>query len=191
MATARKDILDENNPRTYHCMSRCVRRAFLCGLDHFTQKSFDHRKSWVKSRIKFLSKIFLIDIGAYAILSNHIHLIIRTRPDIVEKLSDKEILERWNNLFPSYDENKKAIQLSEEKLKILLLDNERIIELRMRLSSVSWLMRCINEYIARKANKEDRCKGRFWDDVSQNVEIPEGACRKSFKLFLFSCQQYY
>jgi hypothetical protein len=52
--------------------------------------------------MKFLAKIFLIDVGAYAMLSNHLHLIIRKRPDIIKKLSDKEILERRNNLFPSY-----------------------------------------------------------------------------------------
>ena len=164
MASARKDIINEDEVRTYHCISRCVRRAFLCGFDILSQKSFEHRKGWVRDRIKFLSKIFLIDMGGYAIMSNHLHLIFKTRPDVAKALSDEKILERWNLLFPSgYDENGKVFPLSENKLKILLLNTERIKELRRRLTSVSWFMRCLNEFIARKANIEDKCKGRFWE----------------------------
>jgi hypothetical protein len=30
------------------------------------------------------------------------------------------------------------------------------------LYDISWLMRNLNEYIAREANKEDKCIGRFY-----------------------------
>jgi len=65
----------------YHCISRCVRRAFLCGLDSYTGKNYEHRREWVQSRLKDLS----------------------------------------------------------------------------------WFMRCLNESLAKRANREDRCTGRFWE----------------------------
>jgi hypothetical protein len=164
MGYPRKDIVDENEVRTYHCITRCVRRAFLCGFDKYIKKSFEHRKVWIENRIKYLDKIFLIDIGAYTIMANHLHLILSTRPDLVKLLSDEEILIRWNYLYPSFrDKDGNIISIPEDEMKVLLLNKERISELRKRLSCVSWLMKCLNEYVARRANKEDNCKGKFWE----------------------------
>jgi len=55
----------------YHCISRCVRRAFLCGEDIVTGKSYEHRKQWVADKLSELAKIFAIDVCAYAIMSSH------------------------------------------------------------------------------------------------------------------------
>ena len=56
----------------YHCISRCVRRAFLCGQDRLTGKNFDHRKQWLVDRMQELAGIFALDLCAYSVLRNHV-----------------------------------------------------------------------------------------------------------------------
>ena len=164
MAMARKEIVNDYEVGTYHCISRCVRRAFLCGFDKFLNKSFEHRKTWIENRIKHLTKVFDIDIGSYAIMSNHLHIILKNRPDKTKLLSDEDVLNRWNLLYPKYfDQNGKLTKIPEDKLKLLLLNKKRINVLRNRLFSISWFMKSLSEHIARKANFEDKCKGRFWE----------------------------
>jgi hypothetical protein len=68
-------VLLEETPY-YHCVSRCVRRAFLCGVDALTGKSHEHRRQWVVIRIKKLTDIFAIDSCAFSVTSNHYHVIL-------------------------------------------------------------------------------------------------------------------
>ncbi|MFP4494092.1 MAG: hypothetical protein ACLFRP_09420, partial [Puniceicoccaceae bacterium] len=83
----------------YHCISRCVRRAFLCGLDSYTGKDYGHRREWVRGRLKELSGLFGVEVFSYAVMSNHLHVVLRTRPDWVEEWSGDEVAERWCRVF--------------------------------------------------------------------------------------------
>jgi len=161
MTIARRDIVIDSIEGVYHCISRCVRRAFLCGDDPYTGQNFDHRKGWVQWRLKKLAGIFCIDVGGYAVMSNHIHLILRNCPDKRKSLSNDEVARRWRRLFPkSFQGNHKAREL---EIKRLVNDPDRLAVLRERLGSISWFMKCLNEPIARHANEEDGCKGHFWE----------------------------
>lgn len=164
MTIARKNIVVPDETRTYHATSRCVRRAFLCGQDSYTGKDFEHRRVWVQDRLKFLSSIFIVDILAYAIQSNHLHVILRTRPDLIGSLLDIEVVRRWRMLYPPKYLRNQRNSVSLDPLKQLMLEDLKNIPIwRKRLADLSWFMARLDEFIARQANLEDRCKGRFWE----------------------------
>jgi REP element-mobilizing transposase RayT len=164
MALPRSLYVQEGQEGVYHCFARCVRRAFLYGFDALTRRDFSHRKAWLVDRLRFLSAIFAIEVCAYAVLENHYHAILRTRPDIVARWSDREVATRWLTLFPRHrDLEGTPIPPLEKEICALADCPERIAELRRRLSSLSWFMGRLNEFIARAANKEDSVKGRFWE----------------------------
>ena len=163
MAYARSEILAPNEVSTYHCVSRCVRRAFLCGEDSVSGHSFEHRRLWIRQRLSLLTEIFAIEVIAYAVMSNHLHSLIRIRPDISAKWSPEDIATRWRTLFPYRRKNGKPAKPNEEEISELIANPQLIQTYRERLCSVSWFNRCLNETIARMANAEDDCKGRFWE----------------------------
>jgi len=154
MTTARKETVISGEEGSYHCVARCVRRAFLCGFDRYSGNDYEHRKEWMHKRIKYLSRVSAIDVAAYAVMSNHVHLVIRNRPDIQNSWTNEEVTKRWGMLY----RRKRGSGAPRTKLS-----DERIRELRERLGSISWYMKSISEYIAVLANKEDECKGRFWE----------------------------
>lgn len=163
MTKARKSIINVNDTPYYHCMGRCVRRAFLCGVDNFSGKDFSHRKQWIVDKLSELSHVFLIDVCAYAVMSNHYHVVLKINHEQALQISDEEVIELWMKLFKGnvliqrYLKGDCTTDAEQDKV------HEIVAEWRKRLSDISWFMRCLNEYIAHKANEEDKCTGRFWE----------------------------
>lgn len=159
MTYPRSHLVDPDGG-VYHVISRCVRRAFLCGTDIQTGYNFDHRRRWIEDRILELAGFFAIEIYGYSVMSNHYHIVLRVVPEEVTSWSDEVIARNWIALTPRKTDN--AINL-DLRLMALLEDREYLQTLRTRLGSLSWFMRYLNEPLARSANKEDGCKGRFWE----------------------------
>ena len=66
----RSDAIDESTVGVYHCINRCVRRAFLCGDDPVSGNNYDHRKTWIQERLEFLASQFGIDVIGFSVMSN-------------------------------------------------------------------------------------------------------------------------
>jgi hypothetical protein len=162
MTRARKELIDLNATPYYHCISRCVRRAFLCGVDHLTGNNYEHRKEWVVERLGELSKVFAIDVCAFAVMSNHFHVVLRVEQHKAQSWSEEQVMKQWEKLYSipllveQYKEGTDSVAVVLEAKKI-------IAEWRARLMDISWYMRSLNEHLARRANEEDRCTGRFWE----------------------------
>ena len=173
---ARADIFDPAEVSVVHCINRCVRRCFLCGDDPYTGRNYNHRKAWLEQRLAFLAGQFGIDVLGFAILSNHFHLVLRNRPDVVATWSDTEVASRWLLLCPlrKQPDGQPAEPTAAELDTIRRMPN-RLAEVRRRLSDVSWLMRMIAEPIARRANREDQVTGRFWQGRFKAVKLCDEA----------------
>lgn len=160
MTQARSHLIPSGASGTYHCAQRCVRRAFLCGIDHYTNQSFEHRKTWVEARIALIGECFSVAVYAYAVMSNHLHLVLHVDPGTTQNWSVDEVAQRWVRLFPPRDDSDQARTFKQNQL---IANPVRLELCRARLGSLSWLMKCLAEPIARQANAEDSCKGRFWE----------------------------
>lgn len=159
MTVARNKIFIPKESNYYHCIVRCVRRSYLCGYDRITGRDFEHRRQWIKNRLSHLLQVFAIDCFSYAVMSNHLHTVIKNNPQIARSWSNQEIAVRWRKLFPKYKEK----QAYEEDINRISQNSILVEKYRERLSCISWFNRCMNENIAKRANKEDECKGRFWE----------------------------
>lgn len=183
MTAARRSLISLDSTPYYHCIARCVRRAFLCGEDRYTGRNFDHRKQWLVDRLGLQASVFAIDICAYAIMDNHYHVVLSVDRHRVDDWSDDEVIERWTQLF----KGPLLVQQYLAKKPVNTAQMTTIREIasvwRERLTSISWFMRCLNEYIARRANAEDECHGRFWEGRFKSIALLDETA-------LLSCMAY-
>jgi hypothetical protein len=94
MTMARAKLVDIEVTRWYHCITRCVRRAFLLA------EGVLDRKLWLEKRLEELAEVFAISVGGFAVLDNHLHVLVRLNPARGEAWSDEDVVRRWGRLFP-------------------------------------------------------------------------------------------
>ncbi len=168
---ARAEQFDPTEVCVVHAVQRCVRRAFLAGVDEKSGKDFSFRREWIRRRMEALASVFGIDVLTYAILSNHMHLILRNRPDVVASWSDQQVAIRWLRVFPGRRLEEHLAEPTENDVNMLVNQPERLAVIRERMSDVSWFMRALAEPIARMANRQDECTGRFWEGRFKALRI--------------------
>ena len=168
MTRPRSELVDRENGGFYHLGARCVRRAMLCGEDPDTGRDFSHRRAWIEKLMLELAEVFTVHVNEYAVMSNHYHITVDYRPQERFEFSDEEVARRWLKVFPPSDPE----QL-EDKVAALLDEPERLAVLRERLGDLSWYMSRLNETVARLANREDDCTGRFWQGRFKSKNLPD------------------
>ncbi|MFU8838359.1 MAG: transposase [Thiohalomonadaceae bacterium] len=175
MTRARNQLICPEATPYYHIISRCVRRAFLCGEDALTGKNYEHRKSWVTERLRELADAFAIDICAYAIMSNHYHLVLRINQTVAKKWDTGQVIEQWEKLY-SVPVLVARYRRGETTSQAENLKAEEIIETwRERLMDISWFMRSLNEFLAKRANHEDNCTGHYWESRFKSQALLDDA----------------
>jgi len=165
MATPRCHLVDEVVTPWYHCVSRCVRKALLCGEGH------SHRKDWIEARLRELVDLFALDCAGFAIMDNHLHLLLRLDSQRAQNWSNEEVARRWLTLFPVRDVAGKALPISPNRVTELAGNPAWVATVRGRLSNLGWFMKCLKEPLARMANKEDGCSGAFWEGRFKSIAV--------------------
>ena len=178
MTRARATLVDASRPGVYHLVSRCVRRAFLCG------GAAEHRRQWVETGLRTQAGAFAIEVLTFSVLSNHMHVVVRTDPDRAQAWSAREVVERWARLFPRLNPRTREVEgWDDAELERKANDPRWVAKRRERLASVSWFMRLLKERIARRANREDGVTGHFWEGRFTSVPLLDDAA-------VLSCMAY-
>lgn len=182
--TNRRDVLADGEIQVVHCINRCVRRAFLCGRDPLTGRDYEPRRELIRQRLEFLAGVMGVEVLGFAVMSNHFHCILRSRHDVVDTWSDDDVARKWWMLCPARKDKKGTpAEPTEFELNSIRNDSAGLKDKRKRLSSISWFMRFLSERIAKQANKQDECTGRFWEGrFKAQVLLDEAA--------ILACMQY-
>jgi hypothetical protein len=136
MGYPRSHLVSTSVAGTYHCVSRCVRRAFLCGEDAVSGRCFDHRKAWLEARLIELAGVFSISVLAYAVMSNHVHAVLHCDPALSAGWSDDEVAARWVRLFPVRVDGGVDVEACQRKAEVITGNASRVALLRQRLGDL-------------------------------------------------------
>ena len=165
MTMARAHLVDPTVTRWYHCVTRCVRRAFLLSEGPI------NRREWIERRLEELAEIFAVAVGGFSVMDNHLHVLVRLDPDVADGWSDEEVVRRWGRLFPPRDRSRQPLPVSKAWVEWRLKDLAWVAMARSRLQSLSWFMKCLKEPLARLANRQDETRGAFFEGRFKSVAI--------------------
>ncbi len=165
MVIARKYLVREHAPGCYHVMSRCVRRLHCLAVEE--------RREWVERCLRIHAQKMAIDVLTFAVMKNHVHVVVRIRPDLVEGWSAREVVDKWLDLVPRRDGSGEILETDETLRELIATDGIWVEERRSRLCSMSWLMRLVKQKISIRMNREDQVTGCFWDERFTSILLPD------------------
>lgn len=168
MGYPRYMLVDPLIGAVYHCVSRCVRRASLI--------ESSARCEWIVARLEFLAEVFAIDVCDFAVMRNHVHLLLRTQPELAMAWSDEEVARRWIALARGVDPHAAPGSSNGVPLDLLAaaLDEPGLVpEWRSRLSDLGWFHKAWKEPAARIWNLQDGVTGHFWEGRYSSVGCAE------------------
>ncbi|OYP34357.1 transposase [Rhodopirellula sp. MGV] len=169
----RGEVIDPTESAIVHVMSRTVRQYYFLGFDPLTGKNCDHRKEWIERLLERFAGLFGIDLLSYSILSNHYHIVFRSRPDIVSDWDDTEVAKRWLSICPTRRCQRRNCEPNEAELDTIRKCPQLLADTRERLANVSWWMRLLNQRVAQRANSESNESGKFWQERFELTRIDD------------------
>lgn len=170
MTKARSKIVDPNTTRWYHCISRCVRKAFLLQSGDPARGGFD-AKAWIEERLRFLAELFAVQVGGFSIMDSHFHILLRLNIELVKEWSAAEVVRRALLLHPPRDSKRQLVQVTQAMIEEKAQDEAFVAKYRKYLGSLSWFMKSLKEPLSRLANKADGCKGAFFEGRFKSIAI--------------------
>jgi REP element-mobilizing transposase RayT len=137
----------------------------LCG------EGFEHRKQWIENRLELLARQFAISVCGFSVMDNHLHVLCRLDPQASDSWTDAETVRRWIAVYPP-----RTLDMDDEACVQMWVDHEckdakKVATYRERLQNLGWFMKALKEPLARMANKEDDCKGTFWEARYKSIAI--------------------
>ena len=205
----RESLIDKNECTIVHTVAKTARDLFLLGDDFATNTRNSHRKDWIIDIMEFQNSLMAIDLLAFCLMNNHVHLLLRSRPDAVKEWDDLEVARRWMTLCPKSKKRLKVgdrvhyvpVAPKETQIEALAKNSKKIATLREQLSSISWYMRLMCQKVAQRANFEDGgskgpfWKGRFHSTVIDDASYLLGSCfyidLNAYKAYLTSSIEGY
>ena len=170
MVFSRAVTLSPGSRGTFHVITRCTRRAFLFGDGR------EHRRGWLAASLADTIPHFGLDLISYAIMSNHVHLIVRLRPERVDEWSAIEVARHALSVFPARSGwQNEALPMTTQLVEGHAAHKTWLKQQRERLTSLSWFMRVVKQAISRRANAEDECRGHFWESRFHHVALLDEA----------------
>lgn len=148
-------------------------------------EDFSHRRLWIIDRLRQYAKHFGIDVLGFVVMSNHYHLVLRTRPDVVADLSDTEVARRVCLISPNKrTPDGEPCEPTESELDLIRNNPQELAEARRKLSDVSALMRRLNQFVATRANREEDKHGHFWKERYHSVRLVDDAALLAATLYV-------
>ena len=171
MPVPRRKQFDPSNPPWVHCISRCVRRAFLSGRDH-EGRDVEHRKVWIEARLRLLARAAACEVGSYSCMGNHLHVVMRIQIKRAQAWTAAEVVRRWLTIWPlERGPDGRSVEPKPEVIADLAGNATQVAIWRERLADLGWIMKALKEHIAKRANKEDGCSGAFWEGRYKSVPL--------------------
>ena len=165
MTVARSQLVDVSVTPWYHVISKTVRGAFLL------RDGDENRKQWIEDRLKFLCEVYAVDVAGFAVLDNHLHVLVRLSPERLLELSDEEVVRRWGKLFPPRGKDRKPLKVTQAWVRQKRTDAKFVAQTRERLADLGWFMKCLKEPLARIANHQEKQTGAFWQSRYKSIAI--------------------
>lgn len=169
---ARSEVFRPEEVATVHVTNRCVRGLFLMGKDAASGRDYSHRRNWFALELERSTNHFAIDLLEHSIMDNHFHLLLRSRPDVVQCWNNREVARRWLMLCPKRKhKDGSPKEPTQAELRSLTKNPDVLKQLRLRLSDISWFVRKICQNVAQRANKEVEGFGKFWESRFKAVRL--------------------